>query len=127
MKVLALRVDLDLMTVIQEFADDHPKLKNSFVSQDQCRIISQEFIDYAQSRGYEAEMWSLTGPSVVFTETPARWRNLPQEKWKHHVAKIGSLWVDFTARQFGSNQPFPKVYRSRRDLQAEWDTIRRER
>jgi hypothetical protein len=75
---------------------------------DSCKAVSEQFVTWACGRGLQAEMVQLAG-SPDFADALPEWWLVPADMRLHYVVRVGSVYVDWTARQFDPEAPVPLV------------------
>lgn len=83
----------------------------------QCTVASDEFVHWLEKRGNglvgEIEHYD---PDIALDRKDYPYEDLAG-CYLHWAVRVGGTVVDWTARQFTDNAPFPAVYRSKR---REW-------
>src|SRR5688500_13864507 len=76
---------------------------------DRCVIASEMFHAYlVKCDELDSELVQLTGAPEFDNPDPA-WTYYPREEWAHVVVRVDGVYVDWTARQFDTEAPFPLV------------------
>jgi len=78
----------------------------------QCRVISEMFVDWAQTEGHKAFLVGLVGRP--------RFLCIQDDKYEHFAAEINGMIVDWTLRQFQPAATFPTIYSSFARWAAQW-------
>lgn len=73
-----------------------------------CKAVSASFVEWARRHDLDASLVQLEG-SPEYPDAFSPWKEIPRERRLHYVAKIGDLYVDWTARQFCPDAPVPLV------------------
>jgi len=91
--------DLDRkLALIERFAALHPEYGDPRIARGSCRLATRQFVEMAKAAGVEASAaFSLGGP-----------------EGNHCTVNVGEYSVDFTARQFNRDAPFPLIVRRER-------------
>jgi hypothetical protein len=84
-----------LRTAIQTFADNHPEYATQSTAYDHCREASIKFCDLLRAMGYRGEL-GVEELAVVGGVS-------------HRAAFCFGYWIDWTARQYDSNAPWPAI------------------
>ena len=86
---------MSLNELIELFIERHPEYVFPYEARGCCGLATKEFIDLAKRHGIEAH-------AALF--------RLDRGEWDiHWMVDAGDVFVDFTARQFGLDQPYPLI------------------
>lgn len=100
----------DLEAAIQQFAERNPEMRNWMGG---CIVASREFYWYLKEMGIKAEIWEI----LISLVTDHRWYQGGSEV--HTVVYVESVVVDWTARQYDLEAPWPLVYHPLKNWDAE--------
>jgi hypothetical protein len=92
---IPIRLPKLLKTAVQTFAAQHPDLAVKKTARDRCREASIAFCDLLREMGY-------TGPLAIEELAVVGGTS-------HRAAFVLGYWIDWTARQYDPNAPWPAV------------------
>lgn len=96
-------LDAKLLKAIEEFRGFVPD--EGF---DACKQTSAQFTQFAIEYGLNARWINLCGgPSDLRPQ--GSWVDMPRQHWIHYVTKVGKVYVDWTASQFGDSSSSPSL------------------
>lgn len=87
-----------IVSAIAEFKDQHPEYATRDGATDKCRQASSQFCDLLIQHGYRERDVYVDEIAVV-------------DGVSHRVATCAGYWIDWTARQYDENAPWPAVGR----------------
>ena len=97
--------NLDLLEQVNTFALAHPELGTPAGAQDNCAIMSEEFLLEAGRKLALPIHW-LVKVGVM----PPYSKYCCGSPAGHYVARVGRIFIDLTARQFHANFSYPRVW-----------------
>lgn len=103
------------------FISEHPECLDPNTATGECYVVSRAYIA-ALADGSDTELIRLEG----YCGDPSRatWKTHPI-RWCHTIARVGDLYVDWTARQFDPDHPVPRIL-TRDQLKEEWCLVTKE-
>lgn len=100
----------DLEAAIKQFAERNPEMRNWMGG---CIQASQEFRWYLHEMGIKSEIWEI----LICLVTDHEWYTSNHEV--HTVVHAEDVVIDWTARQYNLEAPWPLVYRPSKDYALE--------
>jgi hypothetical protein len=107
---------------IDEFLRTRPRLASQAGADNQCRIATDDLLEYLQSHGVDAHATWVRGHS----KQPVRAAPRAMAANRHRVVGLpGGAFVDVTRRQFDEHADHPTYYASEPELAEDWCEIDR--
>ncbi len=75
---------------------------------DACKITSAKFTDLLKSDGMDARWVQISGAPDGL-EPMGKWANIDRRHWIHYLTRVGGLYIDWTASQFGDDDSVPSL------------------
>ncbi len=75
---------------------------------DACKLTSANFTRLLINDGMDAKWVQLSGAPEGL-EPIGKWADIDRIHWIHYVTKVGGLYIDWTASQFGDDDSVPSL------------------
>ncbi|KKL87531.1 hypothetical protein LCGC14_1933800, partial [marine sediment metagenome] len=83
-----------------------------------CADVSQDFVDFLRERGIQANRVKTFGYKGTLARADYRWQELRTRRGKkvgkenigHYMVRVGDRYIDWSAKQFDTDAPFPAIY-----------------
>jgi hypothetical protein len=122
----AAAVDAEALAALaSHFLETHPGIRcdtpeNAYTN---CFAVSALFARWLRSEhAIPAGLFKCTGLRSGLRGAAGRWPHVPPETFGHWTAKIGSLSVCFTERQFDAEAPCPRI-ETVENLAGRWSEV----
>ena len=121
----------ELTAALDEFLEDVEELEEPVLAYKKCSVVSKRLVRFLGTRGYQARLlhwwadntscdpgdravlkitrgdWAPTNILAIFERGTTPWWSFSG----HTAVLVSGFGVDFTARQFGADVPFPLVWK----------------
>lgn len=111
---------VDLMVPVGLFHQDQSRYRKPEWARNYCEVATEDFLVELKRHGFQGErhlfnfrndrQWAERVPHRWFADGPG------QGCLGHVVAQVGPWFIDFTARQFHPDAPFPLIWRQEGSL-----------